>query len=169
VRGHRGIITVESKVNEGTVFKVVLPAGQAKASEQPAEIRDEELLRGSGVVLVVDDEEAIRDLASRMLAHMGFEVITACDGREAVKIFGSNADTIRLVLLDMTMPNLDGEETFDALRKIRGAVQVVLSSGYDEQSATRRFAGKGLAGFVQKPYTYEQLMSTCKHALAKAK
>lgn len=166
VRGHRGIVTVQSEVGKGTVFKIVLPASKAIVSDHSSSETRKESLRGAGVILVVDDEEAIRELAHRMLERMGFSVMLASDGREAMEIFRNNADDIRLVLLDMTMPNLDGEETFDALRAIRSDVRAILSSGYDEQSATRRFSGKGLAGFLQKPYTYEQLMNVCKTALS---
>jgi DNA-binding response OmpR family regulator len=114
-------------------------------------------------VLVVDDEETVRALARHMLQQMGFTVLTAADGREAVELFRSEGERIRLVLLDMTMPHLDGEETFREMRRIRGNVRAVLSSGYSEQMATSRLAG--LAGFIQKPYRFEELAAVVRKAL----
>jgi PAS domain S-box-containing protein len=164
VRGHRGMVTVKTELGRGTVFRVILPIGKARPITQQEVVRDPGPLTGSGGVLIVDDEEAIRSLAQRMLERLGFSTLTASDGIEAVELYRVRQHDIRLVLLDMTMPKLDGEETFDALRAIRADVRVILSSGYDEQSAVRRFAGKGLAGFLQKPYTYEQLANACKKA-----
>ena len=101
---------------------------------------------------MVDDEEMIRDTARMILEAVGFEVLLAADGREAVEVFRERGHEIRVVLLDMTMPHMGGEEAFSELRRIRDDVRVILSSGYNEQEATNRFAGKGLAGFIQKPY-----------------
>ncbi len=86
------------------------------------------------------------------LERSGFEVLLAEDGREAVRIFEDRADDISVVILDMTMPHMDGEDTFRELRRIRPDVMVILSSGYNEREVTRRFVGKGTAGFIQKPY-----------------
>jgi PAS domain S-box-containing protein len=165
VRGHHGLINVQSELGKGTTFKIAFPATSASASIEPSRSAVGPTWRGHGVILVVDDEESIRSLAKRMLERMGFAVVTANDGREALDIFRKQPNEIRLVLLDMTMPRLDGEETFRELCRIRGDIKAILSSGYDEQSATSRFTGKGLTGFVQKPYTYEQLMTACRTAL----
>ena len=113
--------------------------------------------RGRGTVLIADDEDGVRAVGEEMLARMGFGVLAAADGREAVEVFGAHADEIDCVLLDLTMPRMDGEQAFGELRRIRPDVTVILCSGYNEQDATRRFAGKGLAGFVQKPYGMEEL------------
>jgi DNA-binding NtrC family response regulator len=113
----------------------------------------------------VDDEESVRSIARRMLEHLGFNVLTAADGRDAVEVYRREADRIRLVLLDMTMPHLDGEKTFRELRTIRADVRVILSSGYDHQTATSRFAGPGLAGFIQKPYRFETLEAEIRKVL----
>jgi CheY-like chemotaxis protein len=100
-----------------------------------------------------------------MLERWGFEVVVAEDGREAVDKFRAHKDTITLVILDLTMPHLDGEACYRELRQIRRDVRVILSSGYNEQDVVNRFAGKGLAGFVQKPYTSEELLAKVREAL----
>jgi DNA-binding NtrC family response regulator len=111
------------------------------------------------VALVIDDEAGVRTLAQRMLERMSFEVLEAPDGRAGVDLFRANADQICLVLLDMTMPHMDGAATFRELRRIREDVQVILMSGYNEQSAMSAFAGVEPAAFVQKPYRFEELRS----------
>jgi two-component system, cell cycle sensor histidine kinase and response regulator CckA len=165
VRGHRGAIRVYSEEKRGTTFKVLFPASnQPTASTSTSEATATEEWRSSGTVLVVDDEESVRGLASAMLERMGFQVLLAGDGREGVEVFRSEAERLRLVLLDMAMPHLNGEEAFRAMRQLHN-VRTILCSGYNEQAATNRFAGKGLAGFLQKPYRYEQLQATVRTAL----
>jgi CheY-like chemotaxis protein len=121
--------------------------------------------RGEGTILVVDDEAHIRGVATRALEHAGFTVLTAADGQEAVAVFREHAQTVRAVLLDLTMPHLDGAATMLQLRQIQPDVRVVLSSGYTEEDATRRFSDRDLVGFLQKPYTLEDLVSTIRTAL----
>ena len=152
VRGHHGAVKVYSEVGKGTTIKVLLPAAEEPEPVRMVRPRDADDWRGHGLVLVVDDEEMIRDTARMILEAVGFEVLLAADGREAVEVFRERGHEIRVVLLDMTMPHMGGEEAFSELRRIRDDVRVILSSGYNEQEATNRFAGKGLAGFIQKPY-----------------
>jgi two-component system cell cycle sensor histidine kinase/response regulator CckA len=118
-----------------------------------------------GTILLVDDEEAIRTLGALALSRLGFAVLTAADGREALSLYAQHRDEITLVLLDLTMPHMDGEETLRELRALEPKVRVVMSSGYDEQDLASRFAGKGLVGFVQKPYTLAQLKAGLRAAL----
>jgi CheY-like chemotaxis protein len=118
-------------------------------------------------VLFADDEPAIRRTGRQMLEHFGFSVIEAANGREAVKIFEAKKDEIVAIVLDMTMPEMSGEEAFREVRRIRSDVVVILSSGYNEVEATRRFTSKGLAGFLQKPYSPEDLAEKLATALAK--
>jgi CheY-like chemotaxis protein len=114
---------------------------------------------GNGLILLVDDEKEVRTVIREFLEQAGYEVLTAADGVEAVKVFEENADEITLVLLDVKMPRMDGEEAFGIMRGIRPDVRVVLSSGYGEQDAMQRFRGKGITGFVQKPYHAKALLA----------
>jgi two-component system, cell cycle sensor histidine kinase and response regulator CckA len=116
-------------------------------------------------VLVVDDEETVRITAERMLQSFGFTVLIAHDGREAIERFRTTAG-IRAVLLDLTMPHLDGEGTFRELRLLNPEIRVVLMSGFNEREAIHRFIGQGLAGFLQKPFRAESLRERMKEILA---
>jgi PAS domain S-box-containing protein len=156
VRGHHGAIKVYSEPGQGTTFKVLLPASKEQARARAAEEEWGDWC-GVGTVLVVDDEETIRETASAMLEAMGFATLTAADGEEGVAVYREHCDEIVAVLLDMTMPRLDGKACFRELRRVNPGVRVILSSGYNEQDATSRFAGQGLAGFIQKPYAPEAL------------
>ncbi|MFC1734470.1 response regulator [Candidatus Hydrogenedentota bacterium] len=159
VRGHKGAIKVYSETGKGTTFKVLFPArmDQTARSILAEKERNETGWRGNGTVLLVDDDETVRDVGKMMLESMGLTALTAADGREAVALFGERAEDIDCVVLDLTMPHMDGEEAFRELRRIRSDIRVVLSSGYNEQDVTQRFVGKGVAGFVQKPYRSEDL------------
>ncbi|MFH1466970.1 MAG: MEDS domain-containing protein [Pseudomonadota bacterium] len=165
VRGHRGAVKVYSELGRGTTFKVLLP----ECGSQIAQANERDVEGGEfvprGTVLVVDDEEPVRRVAGRILRRMGFDVLSAEDGREAVAIFQSHPDGIVLVLLDMMMPRMGGERTFTELRRIRPDVRVVLTSGYNEQEAVDRFVGRGLAGFIQKPYQKSELERVVREAL----
>ena len=150
VRGHKGAIKVYSEPNKGTTFKILLPA-----SDRPAELFNGHThtddWKGSGKVLLVDDEETVRGIGREMLQELGFTVITADDGREGVAAFKQNPD-IAFIILDLTMPHMDGEQCFRELKQLKPDVKVMMSSGYSEQEVSIKFVGKGLAGFIQKPY-----------------
>jgi PAS domain S-box-containing protein len=165
VRGHNGAMKVYSEVACGTTFKVLFPATDQEAVStvpQDAESLD---WKGTGTILVVDDEEMVRNTATRMLKHFGFTVLTAVDGSEGVEVYREHTDDIAAVLLDMTMPKMSGEDAFREMRRINTDVRVVLSSGYNEMDATNRFTGKGLAGFIQKPYRPVELMQKLRDVL----
>jgi two-component system cell cycle sensor histidine kinase/response regulator CckA len=167
VRGHRGAIKVYSETGKGTTFKLLFPASDCepgKKQARPLALARDKL---SGTVLLADDEETIRSLGRRMLQAMGFEVIVAADGREAIDKFAAAQDTIDLIILDLTMPHFDGESCFRELRRLKPGVKVILSSGYNEQDVVNRFAGKGLAGFVQKPYTTDELLAKIREVLGR--
>ena len=114
--------------------------------------------RGAGTILLVDDEQTARAVGQEILERAGFEVLTANDGGAAVRLFGERFEDVVLVLLDMTMPVMGGEETLEALRGIRADVPVILCSGYNESEAEERFVGKNIAGFLQKPYQMRDLI-----------
>ncbi len=157
VRGHGGAIRVYTELGRGTTFKMLLPAEQQVAQQTSASAEEPTPWSGTGSVLVIDDEESIRGLTRHMLMQMGLEVVTASDGREGVELFRQMADSNPLVLLDLTMPHLDGAAAFAQLRRIRADVRVILMSGYNEQSIAAQFAGKGLIGFIQKPFRLNEL------------
>jgi two-component system cell cycle sensor histidine kinase/response regulator CckA len=167
VRGHRGAIKVYSETGKGTTFKLLFPASDSPSGQTPAKPVPSAREKMSGTILLADDEETIRSLGRRMLQAMGFQVIVAADGREAIDKFSAARDKIDLVILDLTMPHFDGESCFRELRQIKPGVRVILSSGYNEQDIVNRFAGKGLAGFVQKPYTTDELMAKIREVLGK--
>ena len=157
VRSHQGALKVESEPGRGTVFKVFFPACAEKAAPSGAVADELPAWHGEGCVLLVDDEESIRVASRRMLERLGFDVLTAGDGLRALEIFAAEGARITAVLLDLTMPHMDGEETFRELRRLRPDAHVILSSGYSEHDVVQRFAGQGLAGFVGKPYTVAKL------------
>jgi PAS domain S-box-containing protein len=159
VRGHKGAVKAYSEVDKGTTFKVLLPA-----STRPETLYDlqnpEMVWQGDGTILLVDDEESVRAICKDMLQDLGLDVITASDGREALKLFQENRDQISGVLMDMTMPHMDGEQAFRELRRIDPTIKIIMASGYNEQEISQKFLGKGLSGFIQKPYCISKLAET---------
>ncbi|MCX7045455.1 MAG: PAS domain S-box protein [Candidatus Sumerlaeota bacterium] len=166
VRGHQGAIKVYSELGRGTTFKILFPASQISAIAIQ-EDKKAAPWKGSGTILIVDDEDSVRTLAKRMVERCGFKVLTAAHGQEALHLYRQHAPDIICVLMDLTMPHMDGEEAFREMRRVRPDVRVVLSSGYNEQEITQRFAGKGLAGFIQKPYQMAALSEILRKALTK--
>ena len=166
IRGHKGAIKVYSEPGKGTLIKVLFPA--CNDTFEPVEHRNDGMKKhwtGSGTILLVDDEETILSVGKQMLLRLGFDVLTASDGQVAVEQFRNNSDDIILVILDLIMPRLDGEETFRELRRIRENVRVIMCSGYNEQEVTHRFTGKSLAGFLHKPYMFRQIEAKIKEVL----
>ena len=165
VRGHKGAMKVYSEVGRGTTFKLLFPIAGG-ASERPAGMANAlPTWQGKGTVLVVDDEETLRSTVARMMRLYGLEPVLVADGREAVSVFRENPDRFAFVLLDLTMPHMDGEQTFTELRRLRPDVRVALMSGFDAREAMLRFAGKGLAGFLQKPFTVIALRALLQEVL----
>ncbi|MEI6634704.1 MAG: PAS domain S-box protein [Chlamydiota bacterium] len=166
VRGHEGAIMVESEVGKGTTVRVLFPVSKTAPAGRG---RKDKIAKGGmraagtpplpGTVLVVDDEECVRRPCAAMVTHAGYRALTAANGDEAVALLRDHADEIVCVILDLTMPGKDGVATFEALRRIKPDVKVILSSGYNEREATQRFPGKGLAGFIKKPYEMAALLA----------
>lgn len=164
VRGHRGAIDVCSEVGRGTTIRVLFPLGQ-RVPELSAPVSKSDLPKpGEGTILVVDDEEPVRILGCRMIDRLGYGVLTAANGTEAVSLYREHQAVIRCVLLDLTMPGMDGREVFEVLRNTDPSVKVVICSGFNEEDVVARFGEWKLAGFLQKPYTLE-LLASCLNAV----
>ncbi|HEY3011895.1 MAG TPA: ATP-binding protein [Gemmatimonadales bacterium] len=160
VRSHQGMIRIRTEPGQGTRFRVLFPAvaGTAGSAEKPSTARSD--WRGSGVVLVVEDEDGVREVAQRMLQDFGFDTVAAVDGREALEIMDRVGDEVTAVLLDLSMPRMGGQETFRRLREARPDIPVILMSGYSEQVVVPQFTGgkPGLTTFLQKPFLAEDLI-----------
>ena len=168
VRGHKGAIKIYSEKGLGTTFRLLFPALPTRAAPQAASSAEETLWQGSGTVLLVDDEETIREVGRDMLQELGFSVVTASNGRDGVDVFARQNGEIVCVLLDLTMPQLDGEQTFRELRRLNPEVRVIISSGYNEQEVSERFVGKGVAGFINKPYKLGEMSGKLREILEQA-
>jgi CheY-like chemotaxis protein len=165
VRGHQGTIEVRSAVGRGTTFRVLFPAlvesHPAAHDETPEEVES----LATRTVLVVDDEDGVLSLAQAVLDEAGCEVLTAANGHEAISVYGERAEEIDVVVLDLSMPSLNGLETFRAMRTIRPDARVILSSGYGPVDLQEAGAGRPLAGYLEKPYTPDRLVDEVRRAL----
>jgi CheY-like chemotaxis protein len=165
VRAHKGAMAVESALGRGTTFRILLPVSAVAVSRgatPPAAAR--QVFRGTA--LVIDDEELVRSVAKDALERLGFSALTAPDGQEGIHLFRAASRSVRVVLLDMTMPGISAEETIRGIREVRSGVPILLCSGFNEAEAVRRFGAYGLAGFLQKPYTVDALSEKIGIALA---
>lgn len=165
VRAHHGALKVYSEPDRGSTFKLLLPVTDADLQPDPWASRSAPPWRGEGTVLVVDDEAMVRDLAEAILARLGLSVVQANDGDAAVRMFAAEPERFAVVLLDLTMPRLGGAETFRQIRDIKPDARVILMSGYNEQEASGSFAGKGLAGFLGKPFSTQALGAAVERVL----
>ncbi len=152
VRGHKGTIRVTSALGKGTTFTVLFPVAEGTVPVAPVNAGETDLV-GSGTVLVVDDEETVRDVAKHTLERFGYHVLLADSGPAAIDIFKRHPGDIALVILDLSMPGMGGEEALPELRKIRSNVKVLVSSGYNAAEMMRMFTGQRISGIIQKPFT----------------
>ncbi|HOO77249.1 MAG TPA: PAS domain S-box protein [bacterium] len=171
VRGHGGAIAIASKPGQGTRFTVFFPAeesGTAPGADAVDAGGGETGWRGSGKVLLVDDEAIVREVSGNILANLGFEVITAATGTEALEIFRRHRAEFAFVLVDLTMPAMDGVETLKELREIDPKVRAIISSGYTEADLRHRFEDAPAPGFIQKPYSLDELGAAIRRLLGPA-
>jgi len=174
IKNHGGIIDVHSEKGKGSTFNIYLPAVDAESLAQRAESeREPEIVRGSETILLVDDEEMIIDVGEDMLNMMGYKVLIAKSGKEAIeivgKVHGAKRSTIPsapdLIILDMIMPDMGGGETFDRLKEIDPDIKVLLSSGYSINGQATEILDRGCKGFIQKPFNIQQLSLRIREAL----
>ena len=155
VKNHKGSIAVESVKGEGTTFTIYLPAStKGKFVDETPEI---EVKKGRETILFVDDEKSIRDIGVELLSELGYQVKAVGSGREAVDYLKTHLADVDLVILDMIMPGMGGKETFDALRRLRSDIKVLLSSGYSINEQTAEIMERGGEGFLQKPFSLKEL------------
>jgi two-component system cell cycle sensor histidine kinase/response regulator CckA len=166
LRAHHGAIHVQSKPDEGASFRALFAAAAPEA-RSTVSVLPETGFRGSGLILVADDEETVRTVAARILVQNGFRVLIACDGEEALSMFEHERE-IAAVVLDVTMPGVGSEKVFRSMRNLRANVPVILTSGYSEKDVTSAFAGEGLAGFLQKPWLPDDLLRSLRRVLGGA-
>jgi PAS domain S-box-containing protein len=161
VRAHSGLIRIRSDPGRGSSFRVLFPPVSEHAFPTPQPVAGQRDWRGSGTILVVDDEEGVREVAERMLQEIGFDTITAQDGREALEILGRPGNQITGLLLDLSMPRMGGVETLRRLRATHPELPVIIMSGYTEQVVAQQIGGSdpGNTGFLQKPFLAEDLVA----------
>ena len=174
VRGHGGAILLDSAAGKGTTIRVLFPASEGvpvavvAAEAEPAGVGEAAASAGRGTILIVDDEEMVLQPCAAMVESMGFTALTAGDGEQAVEEVRRHGAEIRAIILDLTMPKLDGAGALERILKIEPGAKVILSSGYDEAEATGRVVKGRLAGFIRKPYRLEQLRSVLERVLGSA-
>ena len=167
VKNHGGFINVYSEKGKGATFTIHLPATEKEIMAKKEIEKD--ILKGSETVLLVDDEEMIIDVGKRLLEKLGYKVLIAGSGNEALKIYNKNRDKIDMVILDMIMPEMDGGETYDMLRKINHKIKVLLSSGYSINGQATEILDRGCDGFIQKPFNIRDLSEKLREIFNKAK
>jgi CheY-like chemotaxis protein len=159
IRGHGGAIPVRSEPGRGTLFKVLFPAVGAVAESTVSEVDEAPDWRGSGTVLVADDDDGLRMMASAMLEQLGFTVVPARNGTEARELVREHDGSLAFVLLDLMMPGMDGEQVVHELGNLGTTTPIVLSSGHNTQHLSQQLTGRGVAAFLQRPYEFSELQA----------
>ncbi len=163
IENHNGFITVESAIDVGSTFIIYLPlSAKSPQIEKQAET---ELSRGTGKIIIIDDEEMILEVGEAMLMELGYDVIIAQGGNRGVQIVEQEGKNIDLIILDLVMPGMDGEKTFHKIREYNKEVPVILASGYATDEITAQVLKEGCSGFIQKPFSMSELSQKVKAAL----
>jgi two-component system cell cycle sensor histidine kinase/response regulator CckA len=167
IKGHGGYINVHSQKEQGTTFAIYLPASAKEVRHEKAEPMVKTVAKGTGTILLIDDEEMIIKVGEELLQELGYKVIAARSGEEAIKLYNKNQDKIDLVVMDMIMPGMGGGETFDRLKAINPDIKVLLSSGYSINGQASKILERGCDGFIQKPFNLNQLSEKIQGIIAK--
>ena len=166
IKNHGGYINVYSEIDQGTTFSIYLPASRKKIQTE-IERAVPTVAMGTGTILLIDDEEMIIKVGVELLQELGYEVLSARSGQEAIELYQKNADKIDLVIMDMIMPGMGGGETFDRLKKINRNIKVLLSSGYSINGQASKILERGCDGFIQKPFNLIQLSDKIQSIIVK--
>jgi PAS domain S-box-containing protein len=165
IRGHQGIINIYSEEGQGTTFNLFLPATEKAAVKET--VPPKGLLEGTETILFVDDEDVIIDVNREILESLGYKVVAAKSGQEALEVYRKLQAKISLIILDMIMPGMDGEATYDSLKKVNPELRVILSSGYSKNEQAKAILEKGCQAFIQKPFSISDLSMTIRQVLDK--
>ena len=163
IKNHGGFINVYSEKGHGTTFNIYLPASAKEIIEEKKPTGD--TLRGTETVLFVDDEDMIIEVAEELFEQLGYKVLTARSGKEAIEIYEKNKEQIDIVLLDMIMPDMSGSDTYDRMKKIDPDIKVLLSSGYSINGQATEIMDRGCNGFIQKPFKMKELSQKLRQVL----
>jgi len=166
IKNHDGIIDVNSEKGVGTTFNIYLPASDKRVSEERKPTG--EIIEGTETILFVDDEDMIVKVGEQILDRLGYKVIIAKSGKEAIELYKEDQEKIDMVILDMIMPDVDGKIAYEKLKEINPEIKVLLSSGYSITGQAQEILDKGCNGFIQKPYSLKDLSLKLREILDEA-
>ena len=165
IKNHNGFIYVDSEPGKGSSFSIYLPAAEKRISK--VEPKEPDIITGTGTIMIVDDEKHVRELLKNQLEQIGYDVILAEDGSEAVKKYRKEYKRIKLIMLDMIMPKLDGRDTFLKMKQINPDLKVLLISGYSQDEKATKLLNEGVLGFAQKPFKIDKISRIIQSVLNK--